>query len=281
MREKRFDCFKYLRRALLLIFLIFNSFTVISDQPCLGNHISFAPGETVYYDAFYNWRFVWLRAGNVTFTLEESQWRGDPAWHIKAKGITRSAYDRLFRVRDSFEVYIDTLSLEPFEFNRYTNEGGYTAHHHYIFNREDSVVNARISKREAPYEESSFEWPDCSFDMLSMIYQARNIDFSKYDMNDKIPISILVDGEFYDLYIRYLGRGIAETRNGRRFYCLKFSPMLVEGTIFEEGEGMTVWVTDDKNRVPILVESDILVGSVKAVFRDAEGLRYPLSSEIK
>jgi hypothetical protein len=114
-----------------------------------------------------------------------------------------------------------------------------------------------------------------------MIYQARNIDFMKYKKGDKIPITMVVDGEIHNLYIRYHGKEVAQTREGRKFNCLKFSPLLVAGTIFNAGEDMTVWVTDDRNRVPIVVEAKILVGSVKAVFTEAKGLKYPLTAEIK
>lgn len=91
---------------------------------------------------------------------------------------------------------------------------------------------------------------------------------------------MLVDGEIHNLYIRYLGIETIKTREGRRFRCLKFKPLLVEGTIFKSGEDMTVWVTDDKNRLPIIVEAKVLIGSVKAIFADAEGLRHPIEAEI-
>ena len=87
--------------------------------------------------------------------------------------------------------------------------------------------------------------------------------------------------EIHDIYIRYLGKERIKNRDGRKFDCLKFKPLLVEGTIFESGEDMTVWVTDDQNRVPIIVEAKILIGSVKAVFVDAKGLRSPMTAEVE
>ncbi len=99
-------------------------------------------------------------------------------------------------------------------------------------------------------------------------------------MGTKIPIRMIVDGKVYDLYIRYLGKEIIETREDRKFRCLKFTPLVVPGTIFKSGEDMTVWVTDDLNRIPIIVEAKVLVGSIKAVFIDAKGLRNPVSAEI-
>ena len=91
---------------------------------------------------------------------------------------------------------------------------------------------------------------------------------------------MILDGKTYNLYIRYKGKEIIKNREGRRFRCLKFSPLLVEGTIFASGEDMTVWVTDDKNRIPIIVEAKILIGSVKAMFIKAKGLRHPMEAEI-
>ncbi|SFE15862.1 Protein of unknown function [Thermophagus xiamenensis] len=250
------------------------------EGQCYSNLDIFKPGEKVTYHAYYNWGFIWINAGEVTFAVDESSWQGQPAWHFKAYGNTYKAYDLLFKVRDSFDVWVDPHSLQPLEFYRKTNEGSYKAQHHYLFDAENRVVKANIRKPDRPVKDTVFNWPECSFDLLSMVYQARKIDFSKYEVNEKIPINLIVDGEVHNLYIRYLGKEVIENRDNRKFRCLKFSPLLVEGTIFEEGEDMTVWVTDDLSRIPIIVEAKILVGSVKAVFIDAIGLKNPMTAEV-
>jgi len=83
------------------------------------------------------------------------------------------------------------------------------------------------------------------------------------------------------LYVRYLGKEILKTHDKRKFKTIKFSALLIEGTIFNGGEDLTVWVTDDLNRIPVLVEAKILIGSVKATVLDMENLKFPLTSEIK
>jgi len=113
-----------------------------------------------------------------------------------------------------------------------------------------------------------------------MVYKARNIDFDNYLPGDRIPIRMIVDGKIYDLYVTYKGKETVKNREGRKFRCYVFSPLLVEGTIFTSGEGMTVWVTDDDNRIPIIVKAKILIGSVKAMFVSAKGLRHPSEAEI-
>jgi hypothetical protein len=116
-------------------------------------------------------------------------------------------------------------------------------------------------------------------DVLSAIYYSRNIDFSKAKIDDKIPFSLFLDYEVFNMYIRYLGKETIKTRYGT-FRTIKFKPLLVKGTIFEGGENMTVWVTDDQNRIPVRIESPIIVGKVKVDMMSYANIRYPLRSLI-
>jgi hypothetical protein len=114
-------------------------------------------------------------------------------------------------------------------------------------------------------------------DVISAVYYARNIDFSKYKQNDRIPFTMFLDNEVYNMYIRYLGREDVKTKYGT-FKAIKFKPLLVKGEVFKGGENMTVWVSDDPNRILLRAESPILVGSVKVDMMGYKNLRYKLSS---
>ncbi|MBD0276875.1 MAG: DUF3108 domain-containing protein, partial [Flavisolibacter sp.] len=98
-----------------------------------------------------------------------------------------------------------------------------------------------------------------------------------YQPNEKIPFSIFLENEVHNVYVRYLGRERVKTKYGT-FTAIKFKPLLIKGTIFEGGEKMTVWVTDDANRIPVRVDSPILVGTVRAELVQFKQLRYPLLS---
>ncbi|MBL0884397.1 MAG: DUF3108 domain-containing protein, partial [Chitinophagaceae bacterium] len=127
--------------------------------------------------------------------------------------------------------------------------------------------------------EGVFKVPGCIQDVLSSIYYARNIDFNKYKPEEKIPFAMFLDNEVYNLYIKYLGKETIKTKYGK-FRAIKFKPLLVKGTLFEGGEKMTVWVSDDPNHIPLRIESPIIVGSVKVDMMQYRNLRYPLSSMI-
>jgi hypothetical protein len=118
--------------------------------------------------------------------------------------------------------------------------------------------------------------PKCVQDVLSAIYYARNIDYSKYKPGDKIPFSMFLDDQVYNLYIKYLGKEQVTTKYGT-FSAIKISPLLIEGTIFKGGEKMMVWVSDDSNHVPVRVDSPILVGSIKVDLVGYENLRNPFT----
>jgi len=224
------------RRWTIGVFL-FGAVLVEIHSQCNDSNFTFQSGEVVNYHAYYNWGFIWLNAGEVKFTVDKTLYEKQDAFHLKAHGATYKSYDFLYKVRDTFEVYTDTVFLEPFEYKRVTNEGSYHANYLYRFNRDKRTISADIQREDDPKEVKTIPWKECSFDLLTMVYKARNIDFSKYQPEEKIPISMLVDGEVHDIYIRYLGKEQIKNRDGRTFNCLKFSPLLVEGTIFKSGEG--------------------------------------------
>ncbi len=252
-----------------------------SRAQCEVDNFTFQGGEVVTYHAYYNWHFIWINAGIVHFSVQDRPYNGNDAWFFSAYGNTYKGYDPFMKVRDTFEVFVDKQKFQPLFFNRVTKEGSTESHHQYSFNYSNNKIDSYIKKDGATsFKKSELQLQDCTNDVLTMVYKARNIDFSKYKKNDKIPIRMIVDGEVHDLFIRYLGKEEIENRDDRRFRCLKFSPLLIPGTIFSSGEDMTVWVTDDKSRIPIVVEANVVVGSVKAVFVDAVGLRNPISAEI-
>lgn len=274
-----------MKRLSLIIALIFTALRHSSAQYDQPNTVMQA-GETVEYGAFYNWHFIWLKAGYVTFAVDQTHDdNGDAAYRLSAVGGTYPSYDFFYKVRDTFESIVDTLSLDPKYFKQTNYEGHNLTVNEYYFDADQRLITGSSFQTEGKDtlidKQLNLAWSEGSADLLTMVYKARNIDFSQYTEDDKIPISMLVNDQVYNLYIRYLGVETVTTRDNRSFRCLKFTPLLVAGTIFTGGEDMTVWITDDALRLPILIEAKVLIGSVKAIFMGATGLRYPIDAEVK
>ncbi|HEX8314029.1 MAG TPA: DUF3108 domain-containing protein [Flavisolibacter sp.] len=235
---------------------------------CGAKNMTTQNGETVIYDVYYTVAGIYVKAGEATFTNTVQKLNGKPVFHIVADGKTNEKYDWIYKVRDRYESFIDTATMEPLKFVRSVTEGNHKHYENITFNQ---------SAKTAVTDKGVYKMPDCIQDVISAVYSARNINFDNYKKDDKIPFKMFLDNEIYDMYIRYLGKEDVKTKFGK-FRAIKFRPLVVKGNIFEGGEKMTVWVSDDPNHIPLRVESPIIVGSVKMDMMGYGGLKYPLSS---
>ncbi|HUX84793.1 MAG TPA: DUF3108 domain-containing protein [Chitinophagaceae bacterium] len=240
------------------------------DLFCGINNTSFSAGERFSVKIYYNLGSIYVSAGEAVFTTTMVTVGNRRAYHVVGQGRTFSAYNWIFKVRDNYETYIDSANLLPIEFIRNVNEGGFHFNNYVTFDHDDGT--ARTDK-------GVFKVPKCVQDVLSTIYYARNIDFDRYKPGDKIPFDLFLDDQVYNIYIRYLGKAVVQTRFGK-YHAIVFKPLLIKGTIFKGGEQMTVWVSDDRNHIPLRVDSPISVGSIKADLESYSNLRYPLTSMI-
>lgn len=240
---------------------------------------SFQAGEELYYDVVYNWGFIWVEAGKVDFKVTKEHLDGREVFHFASIGVSLKKYDWFFKVRDSYDSWAETADLKPIKYSRNTSEGKQKADNKYWFDYEHKKIytNSWNSKRKRKLDTLSLA--PCIFDIMTAVYYVRTLDLSKYKIREKIPITMIVDDEIFKLYGRYLGKETIKTREKKEYKCLKFSISLVKGTMFKGGEDLTVWVSDDNNRVPLLIEAKILIGVVKATFDYAKNLKSPLHFE--
>ncbi|WP_235785960.1 DUF3108 domain-containing protein [Sediminibacterium sp. C3] len=258
-----------LKKSLVVLLLILLSRPLTAgDEFCGIRNYAFQSGEQISFTVFYNVIGLYVNAGTATFSVNAEKLNNEPVYHLVGEGTSNSRYDWIFKVRDKYESYIDTNNLQPIKFIRNVNEGGYKINENVSFNRQANTATS---------EKGTVKVPNCIQDVLSAIYYARNINFEKYKPEDKIPFTMFLDNEIFNLYIKYMGRETIKTRYGT-FRAIKFKPLLVKGTLFEGGEKMTVWVSDDANHVPLRIESPIVVGSVKVDMMGYKNLRYPFSS---
>jgi hypothetical protein len=241
------------------------------DYFCGIRNTSFDVGEKVSFTVFYAVAGIYVNAGTATFTSTLETMNNRPVYHVVGDGKTNPSYDIFYKVRDRYESYIDTATMQPLKFIRNVNEGGYKKYENITFNK---TANTAITT------DGVFKVPACVQDVVSAMYYARNIDFSRLRPDDKIPFAMFLDNEVFNMYIRYIGKEVIKTKYGK-FNAIKIKPLLLKGTIFEGGEKMTVWISDDKNHIPLRVESPIVVGKVKIDMMGHQGLRHPLSSLVR
>jgi hypothetical protein len=227
---------------------------------------AFAVGEKLTYRVHYGF----VDAGEATIEVKESKYKfdGRPAYHMIGKGRTLGAFNWFFKVRDHFETYIDKEGLFPHRFIRDCNEGGYIIQQDYTFEQKKRAVKTQKGE--------TFATPASVQDMISGYFYARTVDYSNAKKGDIFTFSVFMDDELFPLQIRYMGTEVIKVRAGK-YRCMRFQPVVQEGRVFKSDEDLSVWITDDENKIPILIKSDLLVGSIKMEVVEFEGLANPVA----
>ena len=227
-------------------------------------NLPYKVGEYVAYKV----SFGAINVGSADLEITENgQLNNKPIFHIVGKGRTAPFFDLFFKVRDVYETFIDTITLLPLQFKRVVNEGSHLINQQYQFNHNDSRVIT---------QDSSFFIPINTQDMLSAFFFARTFKKENIITSQSFYIPVFMDDENYILEIKYLTNEIIDTKWGK-IDCMVFQPKMQEGRVFEDGEKMKIWITDDANRLLLRVETDIWAGTIKAELEDYKQLKYPLT----
>ncbi|WP_339737990.1 DUF3108 domain-containing protein [uncultured Sunxiuqinia sp.] len=260
----------------LLVVFLYPSDTIAQK----GANQAFLPGEKLTYGAYYNWHFIWVNSGEVVFTADTTRHASQTKWNFRAIGRSFKAYDLFYSVRDTFVSRVIYEGLKPDYFIRRVNHAKSSTIHEYTFDDAQHKIYSYVKREKGDPFRDTLMWKDNTADMLSTVYQFRAYDFDRLKKRERVNFRMLVDNKTEDLYFRYLGQEEVKTRNGREFRCHHVLITLLGGDFFPDGEYMNVWFTADQNRIPVKVETKILVGSVSAILTDLEHIKYPLTSEI-
>lgn len=260
---------------LIAVFFVCSSFTETNIDPCGTVNNSFQEGEHVVYKIYYNWNFVWISAGEVDFKLTET----DEHYIVEATGKTYKSYEVFFRVNDFYKTTIDKETMLPVEFERTVEEGGYRFYNKIEFNQNIGEAISYSGKTKDEVTAKVYPLKDCMHDMLSTVYFLRNLDYSVLESMKKFPVEMFIDDKVYPIDISYEGRDKKKIKGFGTIDAVKISPQVVAGVVFTNETKMNIWVSDDENKVPLIIESPISVGSIQAILKSHTGLKYPLGNK--
>lgn len=262
----------------LSVALSFLSISVFAQLRTVKNG-SFKRGEKITYKVYYDALLTGkVTAGEAELEVkdEEKQIAGRNTYHIVGLGVTKGAFNFFFKVVDRYETYIDEQAMVPWLFIRRVNEGGYKISQDVTFNQYKNVASSLDNKKNKTT--TTVINPNVQ-DIISAFYYARTIDYTNAKIDQEYPVPFFLDDTVYTSSIVYKGKENVKIGIGT-FKCLKFTPSVAMGNVFKDQFPMTFWVTDDKNHLPILVESEILVGSVKLELIKYSNLLNTVASKV-
>ena len=241
-----------------------------SNFDCASSNTSFIDGEVLHYKAYYNWKMIWIPAGKVKFTIAEDS----TEYKYVARGKSFSSYDNFFRVNDYYATTVDKQTMLPKTFVRYIEEGDYRKFDSLTFDHKNLEIHSLNGKTKETATAKTFPKDSCALDLLSVMYSLRNINTNAYKPGGSIDITMFLDKEVYPIHVVYEKKERKKIKNLGKYNTLLIHPELVVGNVFKEGDKMNIWVSDDENKIPLMIESPISVGSVKAVLQSYSGLKH-------
>jgi len=272
-----------MKNSLFLLLVLILSLDIAMAQDiqevelCHIDNNTFQGGEKLRYRIYYNWKFIWVPAGEVEFSVEEN----GTHYNVEVIGKTYPAYENFFKVDDYYSSRMDKSTLLPDYFLRDVEEGNYNRYDSILFDQKNLHITSYWGKQREDAEKNEFQSEGCVQDMASILYFVRNLDFDAFKNRSIIPVKIFFDKEFYPLKMEINKREKKKIKGLGKFKTIKLIPEAVDGHVFDEDTKMDVWISDDQNKIPLLIRSPLTIGSGKAVLIKHEGLRYPLDAKLK
>lgn len=257
---------KLLVKGILVLLIIALGLPAMCQEinlDCIADQRPYQDGEEIVYKVYYNWGFLWVAAGEVVFTVEEK----NDELVFNVIGRTYKGYDPFFKVRDYYVSHLDKGACKPTFFRRNIQEGKYFRYDSIAFDQQNHKIVEFFGKTKEEAERFEFQLDNWTHDMISVIYHLRSQKATEMKSGHNIPVRIFFDKELFSLNINYVGSNRKRIKGLGKRAVHHFQPELIDGYVFSEGDLMDIWVSADDRQVPLLIESPINIGSVKAVLQ--------------
>ena len=245
--------------------------------------LAFQHGEKMEFVLHYQWGTINTDVATATVELDSLTYNGEKAFRCSAYGKTSRMFDLFFKVREDFDSWFARDGLKPLKFTRDTYEGGYEARntYHYIWDAAEPYIAADVYSSKRGMKAITLPLTPCTFDLPSLFFFARNMDFDVVEPGRRYPMTFAIDDDVYNVYFILHGRETRKIPGLGTVKTIKFAAKLLEGEVFKGEEDMLIWVSDDENRLPVYFEAPLLVGVASGRLSGYKGLKHPFDALVK
>lgn len=258
---------------LLLSFvsIFFLTDTYAQTPRCGVVNTAFASGERIEYNLFFRMG-IRVPAGRGTVTINAATFNGQPAYRADMTMGTTGAVNVLHSFNEVSSVYVDR-NLRPLRYERETHERS-----HITESQTFSYDGGRIQVQTIRHINNELRFdevltPDeCTFDIFSILLFVRNLDFGNMNEGDRIRVQFVNGRRLSDMYVNFLGTSTIRV-GGNRQEVINVSMTILEDAFTNPQEAISASLTNDANRIPVVINTNLRIGSVRAEMRSATGLR--------
>ena len=266
-----------MRHVRVIAALLMLKAAIITQAQCSFTNTAFKSGEDLHYQLYFNWKFVWLKAGTANFNIQASTYQGKPAFrcHLITRGNKRT--DKFFVMRDTLLSYV-TTELAPLYYRKGAREGKrYNVDEvWYSYPNGSPHLRQRFLNYRGEVSETTYQSTQCIYDMVSMLLRARSFDPTDFRKGQKLQFPMASGTKVTQETLIYRGEETFTMDSGVTYNCLVFS--FVEYEDKKEREVVTFYVTNDQNHMPVRLDLYLRFGTAKAFLTKASGVRNPQTS---
>lgn len=253
-------------KNIFLLITLFFTLSSAQNENQSGNPIAYDTGEWFKFRIHY----MGVSAGNAELELTEAVRENKKVFHAKGKGYTTGMTRWFFKVEDDYQSFFDKKTGKPYQYVRKINEGGYTKNEEGFF---DQIKNNVLVKNYKDKTENTIQVTENVQDIVSTFYYLRNYDYIDTMKNgESVEIDMFFDNEITKFKLKKLGIETLSTKFGK-VECIMFRPLVQAGRVFKEQESLTVWISNDKNKIPLKIKASLAVGSLNADLEGYKGLK--------
>lgn len=263
---------KTIKQILITATALFFTFTVNAQCDIVNN--AFKSGENIKYDLYFNYGIVNTRAGAGSMNTEMVNYKGESAYNIRMMLNTSGVVGSFYTVNDTLVSYID-MNLRPLLFTKNAFEGKDYSKEVQTFNYSDEGIKIRTSRvfnNEKRFDEN-ITTKNCTYDYLSVLPLIRNLDYSGMNPGDFKHIQFIAGKEIVNMTVIYDGKAKVKANNGKTYDTIKISMAIYDKAFKNKKDAISASLTDDDNRIPVIINTHIKLGVIRAVLKDVSGLR--------
>lgn len=258
---------------IILVVLVAAFGFITKDRMRTVPNESFSSGEVLKYKVHYGPITAAEAVIDVAPTLQYIN--GRPCYRATVYGKTNSSFDFFIKIRDTWQSYIDTAALVPQRSFRNIEEGNYRKRETVDFDHYKNTVFVEKKKRNKNKESKNYKIPENAQDIVSGFYYLRTFDYDKMRIGEKITVKGFFDEENFDMEVTYKGKEVVSTKAGD-IRAIKLTPKMPKNEMFKGENAVVVYLSDDKNKIPVLIEAEMFVGSVKVNLYEYKNLKHKI-----
>jgi len=240
-----------------------------AEKPKVLLNNAYSHGERLEYRVHYGF----VNAGESVMTVSDQLYRinGKPCFRIEVTGRTVGSFDLFLRIRNSWGTYVDTNQFLPQKSFRSIQEGKYNRMEETYFDYDKKLARMEVKEKQPVL----VKIPDLLQDMVSGYYSLRLQEYKSLNNGDTLFLKGILEDQIYDFKIRYMGRYWLKTKYGHiRTILLK--PVMPNNVLFAGENAISLWISDDANKIPLKCKADLVVGAVELDLKGMSNLRHPL-----